>query len=477
MSWSSEFEPDSGEPVERGRSISFSERERQLYQSTEPTQDLVRNTLKLSVPAEDTQSGPSPLLVIGTIAMAGIALFAGLLFISSAGDDEQTDSPTNTSDPETQPERLGQARSIDQLVGGFDTTQIAFEPGTTSFTPEGFETLSAIRSAIALDPEATLTFDVRTYTEDNPTENHRLSIQQAEIITDFVLEDQMINDAQILARGLGSADIDAGDHLSHFVSISLPGSSRSIQNSIAETSGFAFATDPGQWPTEVPSTSALQSVISLVAQEGVEVEVSINTFDNVSEPSVAELATELSEPGEETQTNSGLSGFVNKSYRFEADGLQLGDSILQVLTNNGVDPSLVSITQRNESVQVPSGVNNVISVVSAEQARLSRSVNEVADLRFLPGTAELDDTGRRALDEVAPLLTDTPETLIINVHTFSQQTAEDNQLLSAAQAEAAAKYLEDQGVPMDRLRPVGSGNSNQFDESGRLTLAVLTIAQ
>ncbi len=476
MSWSSEFEPDSNDPTERGRSISFSQQEKQLYQSPQTTQDIARSTLKLSTP-EETDSGPSPVLVIGTAVLAAIALLAGLLYLSASGDDDDETSE-QASASQAPAGESAESLSLNELVGGFDTTRIAFEPGTTRFTPAGFDALSALRSAVANDPEATLAFDVRTYTEDNPAQNHQLSIKQADVITEFVMEGGGVDASQISARGLGSADIGAGDHLSHFVTISLPESSRSIQNSIADTSGFAFATDPGEWPTDVQSASALQAVVSLTEEEGAEVEIAISTFDEVSESEAIDEDTTQPETEEQAiQTSPELAGLSNKLFVFEANASQLGDSILQLLTNSGVDPSLVSITQSTEPVQVPSGVNNVVSVVSGEQAQLTQSIEEIDDLRFLPGSAELDGNGRNSLDEAAALLADSPETLIVNVHTFSQQTAEDNQALSVAQAQAAVDYLEDQGIPAARLRAIGSGNSNQFDESGRLTLVVLTIAQ
>ncbi len=427
-------------------------------------------------------------MVVAAAMVATFALVAAVVYFNSPDETDASDNSASSS--ENAANGSGENVPLAELVGGFDTTRIAFEPGTSRFTPAGLDALQSLRSALVSNPEASLAFDIRTYTEDNAANNHTLSIEQAEAVTTFMLEDGNVDASQISTRGLGSADIDAGDHLSHFVTISLPDASRSIQNSIAETSGFAFATDPGEWPQAIPEASALAAIVSLVEEEGTEVSIAVSTFDEAPssdtsglesdtapDPNVTGDGSELVPGNEAEGTEPSIVVNSNELFVFEADAGQIRDSIQQALITSGVDPSMVTITELAGAVQVPSGVNNVVSVVMGEQAELTRAIAEIDSLRFRPGTGQLENNSRKSLEDVADLLVQSRQTLIVNVHTFSQATAEDNLSLSITQAEAAVAFLEDQGVPAERLRPVGSGNSSQFDESDLLTLTVLTIAQ
>ena len=82
-------------------------------------------------------------------------------------------------------------------------------------------------------------------------------------------------------------------------------------------------------------------------------------------------------------------------------------------------------------------------------------------LEFASGKAVLDPTANVVLDRLAALLRATPGAKVEIVgHTDALGTAERNQILSEARAEAVKAYLIEHGVSAERLSARGEGEGN-----------------
>ena len=539
MSWSSEFEPGQRDPSDKGRSLNFSEEEIRDTSDFRTTQELARTTLQNPL-KESPTNGPSRTVVALTLGLAALALIAFILFVRSSGSGSEDIQSTN-GNTDAEP-----AAALTSLVESLDTTALSFEPGSVKFTPEGLETAEQIRTTLRKSPAETVAIEVRTYSEDSSAKNHNLSQEQASALREFLLEDGLVSERQVAARGLGSADIHLGDQHSHFVTAELPLASVAVQNDAAQDSNFAFAGPPSAWSES--GTKALQAIVKVMEEEqDTNIVFNIHTFDattgsttsereegqpetsrgtetgesarpgmgnetpespetgEVPEIDVGAETTTSTETGESTATSDdtetddgdsteatvvegetqpapltvGLSAIGQPRQLYQqGGGSDIGQSLTTFLTERGVEPSRISITHvDNEPVQIPAGVNTVVSIQTGKPAEVAQVLESTPEIRFVPGNATLDENGRRSLDQVAETLAETSEILLIDVHTFSQQTAEDNKGLSERQAASVAEYLAEQGIEEQRLRTFGSGNSNQFDESGKLTITVLSVIE
>jgi outer membrane protein OmpA-like peptidoglycan-associated protein len=82
------------------------------------------------------------------------------------------------------------------------------------------------------------------------------------------------------------------------------------------------------------------------------------------------------------------------------------------------------------------------------------------DLRFANDSADLDESTRQVLDDVASSLTAHPSARVrVEGHTDSTGVADANRQLSMARAEAARKYLTERGIDGSRIETVGFGSS------------------
>jgi peptidoglycan-associated lipoprotein len=83
---------------------------------------------------------------------------------------------------------------------------------------------------------------------------------------------------------------------------------------------------------------------------------------------------------------------------------------------------------------------------------------------FAYDSAEIDDTGRTALNANAEVMKKYPEWVItIEGHADERGTAEYNLALGERRAVAARAYLVSLGVPADRLKTVSYGKEFPFD--------------
>jgi OmpA-OmpF porin, OOP family len=80
-------------------------------------------------------------------------------------------------------------------------------------------------------------------------------------------------------------------------------------------------------------------------------------------------------------------------------------------------------------------------------------------VRFATGKARIERESFSLLDQVAEVLRSHPDLLLVRIegHTDDRGSAFGNLVLSQARADSVAAYLEQKGVPRERLNPVGYG--------------------
>lgn len=90
---------------------------------------------------------------------------------------------------------------------------------------------------------------------------------------------------------------------------------------------------------------------------------------------------------------------------------------------------------------------------------------------FAFGKADIPDSAKARLDEIAGLLKDDPRTLTIVGHTDNVGKPEANRYLSELRAKSVRQYLVDKGVAADRLKARGAGSAKPIasnkTEAGR----------
>ena len=115
--------------------------------------------------------------------------------------------------------------------------------------------------------------------------------------------------------------------------------------------------------------------------------------------------------------------------------------------------------------EAAAALRNIQQVKVREEARglvltLSGSV------LFRSGSSDLLPTAKRRLDEVADALQKANNPVVIEGHTDSQGPSGLNEELSDRRAEVVREYLIDQGVPGDRIRARGFGESRPIASNG-----------
>ena len=88
-----------------------------------------------------------------------------------------------------------------------------------------------------------------------------------------------------------------------------------------------------------------------------------------------------------------------------------------------------------------------------------------AQIQFAPSSAEIDPRSSSLLQSVADAAAACPGTLRIEGHTDSMGTANANELLGDARAEAVRDALIASGVPAERLRAEGFGARRPIDDN------------
>ena len=84
---------------------------------------------------------------------------------------------------------------------------------------------------------------------------------------------------------------------------------------------------------------------------------------------------------------------------------------------------------------------------------------------FATGRAEIKPESFELLDEVAQIMLEHPEILVLRIegHTDSRGSASSNKALSQKRAASVQRYLQDRGIQADRLTSVGFGEEKPLD--------------
>ncbi len=144
------------------------------------------------------------------------------------------------------------------------------------------------------------------------------------------------------------------------------------------------------------------------------------------------------------------------------------------------EPQQVTDTQvtNRAAAQV---VDEPVIDVSAEGELLfvTGTILPIGPLKFVPGSATLDDTSRDDVEEVVNLLRVNPKLeLIVEAHTAAVGNADLNMLLARRRALSVIRLLVDEGIVATRLRPEAFGdtapiaNNNEIDLNDRVELRV-----
>jgi outer membrane protein OmpA-like peptidoglycan-associated protein len=99
--------------------------------------------------------------------------------------------------------------------------------------------------------------------------------------------------------------------------------------------------------------------------------------------------------------------------------------------------------------------------MEAMREEAGRLIISMSGVLFETGSSDLSDLARNRLDTVARALAAYPDReIVVEGHTDAQGNDETNRELSQKRADAVRQYLESKGVPADRIRSVGQGESN-----------------
>ncbi len=136
----------------------------------------------------------------------------------------------------------------------------------------------------------------------------------------------------------------------------------------------------------------------------------------------------------------------------DQDVLQAGDD--DPVTGQGAG------AQETASAQEAASAQGAASPAVAALAReLADGRVDLTSIRFVPGTVEPTEAGRRLIEELAEaVLVSGGQPVSVVVRTYSEAGSADNQALSDVQAEALVQLLVAEGVPADQLVAVGQGS-------------------
>lgn len=122
-------------------------------------------------------------------------------------------------------------------------------------------------------------------------------------------------------------------------------------------------------------------------------------------------------------------------------------------------PAPATTSRRPGSAYTPARPTAGAGTRSTARMTVARPGTLDMSMSFLLGSAELTPSARSQADVFAKVLKDTPGTarFMIEGHTDTVGTPEQNDKLSRARAESVVTYLVNKGVPATRLQAVGYG--------------------
>ena len=170
------------------------------------------------------------------------------------------------------------------------------------------------------------------------------------------------------------------------------------------------------------------------------------------------------------------SGSLNESRKTEkSDNLNKNNKIEEIAKNSGTetapDSGKNSKNGKSQKIEKVSGIasapkNNMLVEETSAGVRLS-----IRDIKFLPDSAQIVSGEKSRLDDVAAVLKNVPNQLLIEGHTASVGKPAGEQKLSVERAESIASELVKRGISADRLICKGWGGNrpvaDNSTDSGR----------
>ena len=359
------------------------------------------------------------------------------------------DTVTATETADGQPAGLSEAE-LGALAASdrLELNTVRFEPGTTQLTEASQAALAEAVNALSAQPSAPLTVEVRTFSESSPEANRSLSTQQGDALVSRLIELGAPTDS-ISVTTFGPAQFDEAHPVQNFVVPSAGLQPSGLRSAAEMVSPFAIGLDP--------TTNQLRSESILPLSRLAEAMVA----DTTSLLSLA--AYSYAEPG--AQSNQSLAAGA------------AGAASAFLTTNYDIDPGRISVlTPGQTPFVVGAEVGNHVQVHWGGRSQVVGQLNslDLESVTFAPGSSDLSAQATAVLDQVVGVLAEGDATLVLSVHTATEQSDETNAQLSSLQSDALVAYLTAAGVPAERVRGHGRGNQGHFQGNGPQSAVIFT---
>ncbi len=397
-------------------------------------------------------------IIIGAVlGLVGAAAIGAYILNSGDSANEANQNGTDSTDGATGSETgasedLNPPASLDEAAasGGLELTSIRFEPGTTDLTPAAERSLSELASIVTENPENPITITVRTYSESTAASNQELSVRQAQVIADRLMA-QGVAAADVETFGIGAPPLSSAQPVPNFVAVE-PGFGQRQLDAALDSSidnPFAIGIDPVTNKLRYESIESLTAIGELlVTDPSSSVTLAGYAFRGSSEPENRKLAAEA----------------VNNAATYLVTTLGVAPDQLQLLNLGPLDYIVGPESGGHITVNWGASAEPLHQLADIDQGQLV----------FPPGSSDLGTQATATLDQVVDIVETSAAGFVIDVHTYSEDTEEENDELSRTQATAIGRYLTQQGLTEDQVRVFGSGDAHQFRADGGPGRVVIT---
>lgn len=342
------------------------------------------------------------------------------------------------------------ARSMAALAmtGRLELNSVRFVPGTETLTDDSADLLDQMAEAVTQEATARpTTVTVRSYGASSAAENLELSRRQAEVVRNE-LADRGLDETAIRAVGIGAPPLTTSQPVQNFV---VPGTGlgrSQLADAIADISPFAIGLDPVSNQLRPESYQPLARLAeALAADPDAELGFAAYWFAKADGGRNREMAAAASEA-----------------------------AIAHLVTTYGIDRSrLTTVVASERQFIVGSDVGGHVTIRwgSPAEALAPVTAEQAAALAFSPGSAQVGDDARQAVVAVAEAVANSDMTLVVEVHSATESTANLDRALSVRQADALSEAFADAGLAAERVRVFGGGRLRQFS-GDRPSQVVLT---
>lgn len=332
--------------------------------------------------------------------------------------------------------------------GRLDLLSLQFVPGTDVLTPDSAKLLDALVPRLS-QIDAPVMATVRATGQPTAQANLALSQQQAVALTAVLVNSGMPED-QVRVVGLGAGPLSASLPVPDFVAATPELGDAVFSEAVAASGPFVIGSSPAA-----------------------------STFRVESATATVRLRQAMERFSDSTIGLAAYSFFAadNESARSAASGL--ADGVVSDLTAGDVSADRITvITPGAAPFVITPEVGGHIWLQAGAEAQDAFNVAglDSTALTFETGTADLTAQAITVVDALSTIVNDTDLTLTIDVRTYSQESPEDNTILSQQQAtEIRRRLVEVGGAEPGRVRAFGSGPSTYYPNDGRST-ATLTVS-